>query len=131
MADERAVTVEFASADGRADVLAVSGAIEQILDNLLDNALRVAPAGSTITVAIRQVGERWELRVADEGPGLTDDQRTRATERFWRGTGTGDGTGLGLAIVAALASASGGDFVLEANSPTGLIAVATFVGVAN
>ena len=48
-----------------------------------------------------------EVHVVDEGPGLTDEERERAFDRFWRG-GRGEGSGLGLAIVRRLVEADGG-----------------------
>jgi len=100
----------------------VPGAVEQILDNLLENALEVAPHGSAVTVAVAREGRTVHLEVRDEGPGLTEEQRRHAPERFWRGSPGGGGTGLGLSIVASLASASGGRLLLGAVEPHGLAA---------
>jgi signal transduction histidine kinase len=106
-------------------VWAVPRALEQALDNLLANALRVAPAGSRIQLAIRQVGGWVELHVIDQGPGMPADQRQRAFDRFWRGPANDrDGTGLGLAIVRQLLEASGGTAELHPNPGGGLDAVA-------
>jgi signal transduction histidine kinase len=100
---------------GVVEVDAVEGAIEQILDNLLSNALEVAPVGSAITVRAAVVQPWIELHVIDEGPGLSLDDRRRAFERFWRPRGAGpEGFGLGLAIVDQLARASGGEARLDA-----------------
>lgn len=90
---------------------AIEGALEQIVDNYLDNALGVAPAGSVITVRVSLDGDMVHVDVLDEGPGLSPEQLTLAFERFWRGPNTENapGTGLGLAIVKQLAVASGGD----------------------
>jgi signal transduction histidine kinase len=110
-----------------AAVEAMPGAIEQILDNLLDNALNASPVGTTISVSVRSTPDRCELEVADEGAGLTDDAKAQATHRFWRGTTTGEGTGLGLAIVDALARASGADLHL-ADAPNGGLSVTVSFG---
>ena len=101
------------------------GAIEQILDNLLDNALDAAPSGTTITVTITPAPDTCQLRIADQGAGLTDEQKTNAVRRFWRGDASGPGTGLGLAIVDALATASGGRLELTDTPGGGLTAVVT------
>jgi signal transduction histidine kinase len=111
-------------------VLAVPGALEQILDNLVSNALEVAPDGSAISIGAAVVGDRVEVHVVDQGPGLEADARSQAFERFWRGAGgataDGDGFGLGLAIVAQLATRSGGAARLDAGpAGTGLDAVVT------
>jgi|tagenome__1003787_1003787.scaffolds.fasta_scaffold20981986_3 signal transduction histidine kinase len=102
--------------------LSTPGRLEQVLDNLLANALDVAPAGSRVTVSAAMDASRAELRVSDEGPGLTDDQRARAFDRFWR-AGSHSGTGLGLAIVRRLVEADGGSAELLARDGGGLDAV--------
>ncbi|MFD7435783.1 ATP-binding protein [Streptomyces sp. NPDC059861] len=116
-------------------VLAVPGAVEQILDNLLSNALRASPAGSTVTVELRLHAPArrpprdsrpcWvDLHVTDEGPGMTADQRVRAFDRFWRAPGAPKGgTGLGLSLVQRLAHASGGEVTLRPAATGGLDAV--------
>ena len=105
-------------------VHAAPGALEQILDNLIDNALDVAPAGSEISVNAVAAGRTVELHVTDEGPGLDAEQRHRAFDRFWRGpSAEPGGTGLGLAIVARLAAQCGGTAELRARTGEGLDAV--------
>ena len=90
-------------------VRAVPGALEQILDNLVSNALDAAPPASTVTIEVARHGEGADIHVIDQGAGMTDDQRRHAFERFWRPPGAAaEGFGLGLAIVAQLADASGG-----------------------
>lgn len=111
-------------------VMALPGVIEQVLDNLLANALDVAPQGSTITMAARQVADVIELHVSDQGPGMSDDARQRAFDRFWSATsGRHDGFGLGLAIVKRLTTASGGDVELRAAPGGGLDAVVSLHAV--
>jgi signal transduction histidine kinase len=94
-------------------VTAVPGAVEQILDNLLDNALNASPPGATITVQITPDDNGHRLRISDQGPGLDADQKAHAVERFWRADPTSPGTGLGLSIVHALTTASGGTLTLD------------------
>lgn len=93
-----------------AECAAIDGALEQIIDNFIDNALGVAPDGSTIKIIVSRESAHINVDVMDEGPGLTEEQRSLAFERFWRGkhTENAPGTGLGLAIVRQLAVASGG-----------------------
>jgi signal transduction histidine kinase len=104
--------------------LATPGRLEQVLDNLLANALDVSPAGATITISA-STGDGWiELQVVDEGPGLSAEERGRAFDRFWRAPGRdGEGSGLGLAIVQRLAAADGGSVSLEPSSAGGLAVV--------
>ena len=95
----------------------VPGAVAQVLDNLLANALDAAPPDTAVEVRVSRNDGMVELRVVDHGPGMTAAARERAFDRFWRGPGAGaGGSGLGLAIVAQLASASGGDAALFAAS---------------
>jgi signal transduction histidine kinase len=106
-----AVTVE---APGPTSAVAAAGALEQILDNLISNALDAAPPGTVVTVRITRGGPWVELHVIDEGPGMAPEVRAHAFERFWRPPGTtGHGFGLGLAIVEQLAHACGGDARLD------------------
>jgi signal transduction histidine kinase len=98
--------------------LAVPGAVEQILDNLLSNALRAAPAHTSITIGAAlpsPPGPTTEIHVLDQGPGLTQQERVSAFDRFWRAQRSpSDGTGLGLTIVRQLAQVSGGNAELRA-----------------
>ncbi|WP_258575281.1 sensor histidine kinase [Streptomyces shenzhenensis] len=99
-------------------VWAIPGALEQIIDNLLANALRVSPPGTTI--ALHRV-PRAELHIVDQGPGMSDADRERAFDRFWRSSDSPhDGTGLGLPIVRHLVDASGGTITLHPAPGTGL-----------
>ena len=103
--------------------LATPGRVEQVLDNLLANAIDASPGGATITVATCTANGWAELHVADEGPGLSETERSRAFDRFWQAHEGRDGFGLGLAIVRRLTAADGGDVQLRAGSPGGLEAV--------
>lgn len=106
-------------------VLAVPGALEQIIDNLLDNALGVSPPGSSITVTVRPDGDRTAVHVIDEGPGMSESDREHAFERFWRAGSPSTGSGLGLAIVAQLALHCGGSAQLDRAPGGGLDASVT------
>lgn len=123
-ADERGVELRHRSGDQSILVRCIPGAIEQILDNLLDNALAVAPSGSSIDVVIDRIAAKSvELRVVDHGPGLDDAAKIDAMRRFWRGDASRPGTGLGLAIVDTLASSSGGRVVLADTVGGGLTVI--------
>src|SRR4029077_1164325 len=82
------------------------------LDNLLANSFAASPEGSTIDVTARHVGDQVELRVSDQGPGLSQEDKARAFDRFWRGHESWDGSGLGLPIVRRLVSRDGGSVEL-------------------
>ncbi|MEU1807081.1 HAMP domain-containing sensor histidine kinase [Streptomyces sp. NPDC019937] len=99
-------------------IWAIPGALEQIVDNLIANALRVSPPGTAITLT-RAPGA--ELHVIDQGPGMPPADRERAFDRFWRASDAHhDGTGLGLPIVRHLVHASGGEITLDAAPGGGL-----------
>jgi signal transduction histidine kinase len=92
----------------------------QIVDNLVANALAVSDSA---TVSTCRRDEWVELHVVDRGPGLSEEERARAFDRFWRGRSPGPGSGLGLAIVRRLATADGGEAELLAAPGGGLDAV--------
>lgn len=95
---------------GEAPVLAQPGALQDVVDNLVDNALRHAPRGGTITVAVHADAESGEtsLTVDDNGPGVPDEVLPRLGERFFRAPGAVEGgSGLGLAIVRRIAERHG------------------------
>ena len=103
------------------------GIVEQVLDNFIDNALEVAPAQSTITIALTFDRRTTTLHVQDEGPGLPEEDLAKAFNRFWRARSDIHGSGLGLAIVERLMEACNGHAELVNRIPQGLDARATFV----
>lgn len=88
------------------------------LRNLLDNALRHGPAQSIVHLSLEASAEQACFIVRDAGPGMTDEELARATERFWR-RGEG-GSGLGLSIVLAIATRVGGTLALRSHPEGGL-----------
>lgn len=123
LADQAAVDLVFDATDDSLVVGVVPGGLEQMLDNLLDNAIRAAPPGSQVRVSCTGGTNTHRLTVADRGPGMTAEERAHALERFWQADPTTSGSGLGLPIVRALVEGSGGSLALEDNAPTGLAAV--------
>ena len=103
--------------------------LEQILLNLLENALRFAPPGSEILVgAAKADGDHIELRVVDHGPGVPAEARERIFEEFQSVDDRPDrpGTGLGLAIVRALVTAHSGSVRYEDTPGGGATFVCSF-----
>ena len=107
--------------DGPVSVLMTPGSLEQVLDNLIANAIDCSPAGSTVTISAAQGTEWGEVHVVDEGPGMSPERRATAFTRFWKAPDTQKrvgGFGIGLAIVQQLVVNDGGEVeLLEA--PTG------------
>jgi signal transduction histidine kinase len=115
-ADERSVRLETDLQPASARI--GEGHLEQILDNLIANALDALPPGGTVWLTARPAEDVIRLTVADNGPGMTAQQQERAFRRF--ATGNGGGSGLGLAIVDRLAVASGGSATLSDTAGGGL-----------
>ena len=127
LAEEQGVEL-VCSAPQASPIMAIPEAVEQVIDNYLDNALAVAPPGTAVEVVVANVATVVTVRVLDRGRGMTDEQRAHAFDRFWRAPdAASEGTGLGLAIVARLVGASGGYVELSARDGGGTIAMATFV----
>jgi signal transduction histidine kinase len=108
--------------------LATEHRLEQVVDNLLANALDAAPPRSVITVSVDGSGDDVQIHVVDEGEGMDPEERDRAFDRFWRASTASSadrlgGTGLGLSIVRKLVVADGGTVALEEGPNRGLDAV--------
>jgi signal transduction histidine kinase len=105
IARSRAVTLDFDAADSVYFAVNRAGFIS-IIDNLVDNAIRYAPTGGYVKVALESSTAGLLLAVRDDGPGIAPEERERVFERFYRTPGTNaPGTGLGLAIVQKIAQA--------------------------
>lgn len=107
-------------------VHAIPGAVEQVIDNYIDNALSIVPPGTTISVVITTDPHYATVHVLDEGPGMPDLDLEKAFNRFWRARSDAHGSGLGLAIVERLTTLSGGNVRLANRLPHGLDAQADF-----
>jgi signal transduction histidine kinase len=98
--------------------------IQQAVTNLLENALKFSPAGAGISFRAGIMGNTIQITIADNGPGISEADRIRATERFYRAESarSTSGSGLGLALVSAVANLHNGALSLADNHP-GLRAV--------
>ena len=95
--------------------------LREALSNLLDNALRYAGRGTSVTIrAVRRNGQ-CIVEVEDNGPGLNAEALGHVFERFWRASETPGGCGLGLAIVAEIAQRHGGHALATSAQPHGLV----------
>jgi two-component system sensor histidine kinase TctE len=102
------------------DLLTVRGdmtSLIEMLNNLIDNAIRYTPNGGHITVGVEAKGESAELFVEDNGPGIDAQHRERVFERFYRILGSGQsGSGIGLAIVAEVVKRHKAELDLDSGS---------------
>jgi signal transduction histidine kinase len=98
--------------------------LAQVMNNLVDNALKYTPAGGQVVVSGRQEGDWAMVTVSDEGPGVPPEDLTRIFERFYqvdksRRGGRSHGSGLGLAIAQEIVQAHGGSILAQGNQPQG------------
>jgi signal transduction histidine kinase len=120
---ERAEAWRFAAAENGIEILASAegelwselspGALEQVLDNLISNALEAAPPQTEVRLCARRAGEGVVVEVSDQGAGMDPEARRHAFDRFWRGAEGRHGSGLGLAIVKSLVEADAGSVALD------------------
>jgi signal transduction histidine kinase len=107
-ASERGITLLTSTPEGLV-AHAVPNAVEQIVDNYVDNALGVAREGDTIYIVAMQHHDSVGVHVIDEGPGMKPEHLEHAFDRFWRAPDAPHGgSGIGLAVVQHLAQLSGG-----------------------
>jgi signal transduction histidine kinase len=140
VADDRSILLEARALDAKEGTRAGGGAargpalawigeghLEQILDNLIANALEALSAGHRVTVTTKATTSGALIIVADNGPGMTAEDRERAFLRF--STSNPNGTGLGLAIVHRLVTSNGGTARLSETPGGGLTVTLDFPGV--
>lgn len=121
VAEERGVRLAAVSKGPAPTVALGPGHLEQILDNLIANAVEAVPDGGNVTIDHRVVGRWARVCVRDDGPGMTAEAREVAFRRF--GNPEARGSGLGLAIVHRLVTANGGTARLEDTAGGGLTVV--------
>jgi two-component system, OmpR family, phosphate regulon sensor histidine kinase PhoR len=115
-AAEKKLALEVA-VPGELSVAGERPAVEQILTNLVDNAIKYTPEGGTVRISAEARDKTVQIVVADTGAGIPEEHLPRLFERFYRvddaRSREAGGTGLGLAIVKHLAMANGGDVKVE------------------
>jgi two-component system OmpR family sensor kinase len=104
--------------------------IRRLILNIADNAVRYAPSGSAVRIALDLTGNHYAISVSDDGPGIPAEIRPRIFERFYRVDaarthGKDGGAGLGLALARWIARVHGGDVDLAASSRAGSTFVIT------
>ena len=117
IAPARVIAMDVFDGPGTPEVIGDEARLRQVLGNLVANALQHTPETAGITVRIGTRGDCAILEVADEGPGMTQDDAHRVFERFFRTDSSrarsSGGTGLGLSIVDSLVFAHGGTVSVE------------------
>ena len=108
--------------------------VHQVVANLIENAVRHSPADAEVSVSAYGDEHRVTIEVADEGPGIPQNEASRVFERFYRAdaarSSTQGGTGLGLAIARWIVDLHGGEIRVESREPTGCRMVVEFPGIA-
>ncbi|KDE99263.1 ATP-binding protein [Mycolicibacterium aromaticivorans JS19b1 = JCM 16368] len=112
IAPKRTITMEVFDGPGTPEVIGDEARLRQVLGNLVANALQHTPENTRISVRVGTSSDDAVLEVADEGPGMTQEDARRVFERFYRTDSSraraSGGTGLGLSIVDSLVYAHGG-----------------------
>lgn len=107
----------------QADPAAVAGqpdALQILMRNLVDNAVKYTPQGGTVDISVQTEGDKVVVQVEDSGPGIPPDERERVFDRFYRVAGSeAAGSGLGLAIIKAIAERHGATLTLDASARLG------------
>ena len=113
---DRPLTLEVLPGSEAPVVTGDEARLRQVLANLLSNALHYTPADAPVAVEVGTTGARAIVNIRDTGPGLSDEQKSRVFERFYRAdsarTRSTGGSGLGLSIVAALVDAHDGSIAV-------------------
>ncbi len=123
LAHERAVGLRIDVPDGLTSVEADPDRLRQVVQNLVENALRHTPQGGEVRITLRAAQDGVNLAIADTGTGIGEDDLTHIFEHFYRAdrsrARSSGGTGLGLAIVKSLVEAHGGRVTVESRLGTG------------
>ncbi len=116
LAAKKQIRLELALEAGPLRALLDAPKIEQVLNNLLGNAIKFSPAGGQVQVRLWQAGENFGMSIRDEGPGISLEEQSKLFKPFQRGrkgTAGEKSTGLGLAIVKRIIEGHGGTITLE------------------
>lgn len=119
-AEGKGLTLTSSIEDGLPPMLADRSRMEQVLSNLLANAVKFTDEGGRVTVVGRSAGDRVRISVADTGQGIDSESLKHLFDRFWQvDSGRQDGAGLGLTIVEGIVRAHGGCIEVESEPGEG------------
>ncbi|MDC8785170.1 ATP-binding protein [Roseateles koreensis] len=124
-AQRRSIDLGVSECDA-AEVMGQADALQVLVRNLLDNAIKYTPPGGRVDVSLtRQPDGSYCLAIDDSGPGIAADERARVFDPFYRGEGLSNtaGSGLGLAIVKSIVQAHGGQIQLLSSAQLGGLGV--------
>ncbi|GAA4691450.1 sensor histidine kinase [Nocardioides conyzicola] len=128
----KGLTLDVHLDDGPLLVLGDPAEIDQLLANLVSNAVKYTPSGGTVTLSVRRRDDDVEVRVADDGLGIAEEDQARIFRAFYRTENpealSEPGTGLGLAIVATVVERHGGRVEVDSHLGQGSIFTVTLPG---
>jgi two-component system, OmpR family, sensor kinase len=114
---KRTISMEVFDGPGTPEVIGDEPRIRQVLSNLVANALQHTPSSADVIIRVGTDGDDAVLEIADQGPGMTQEDASRVFERFYRTDSSraraSGGTGLGLSIVSSLVQAHGGTVTVQ------------------
>jgi signal transduction histidine kinase len=122
-AGERGVQLKLTTEPDLPEVMVDPQRFQQVIGNLIDNALRYTPTNTSVDLTIKSTQEEVLLTISDWGPGISEESLTHVFDRFWRGdksrARTTGGAGLGLSIARQLVEAQNGKISARNRSPNG------------
>jgi signal transduction histidine kinase len=122
-AGERGIQLKLTTEPDLPEVMVDPQRFQQVIGNLIDNALRYTPANTSVDLTIKSTQEEVLLTISDWGPGISEESLTHVFDRFWRGdksrARTTGGAGLGLSIARQLVEAQNGKISARNRSPNG------------
>ena len=110
-AERRNVRLEFDCPAQEISVMASEEALSEVLSNLIVNAIEAQPTGGRVRIRLADVDEALEIRIEDDGPGISQEMKAKMFQPFFTTKTTG--TGLGLSIVARRVAEMGGEIICE------------------
>ena len=123
LASERGITVKTNFSDGVSFAYGDIGMMQRVLENLLENALRYTPKGGCVSVSLNEENDKVQVKVADTGCGIPDDELAHIFDRFYRleksRESNADNAGLGLAIVKRIIELHGSQIKAESEQNKG------------
>jgi heavy metal sensor kinase len=125
LADERSIALSYSGAAETSGILGDAPLLQQLVANLIDNALKFTPAGGHVDVGIANDDKFIQLRVQDDGAGIPPDKLPHVFERFYQADAAraSAGTGLGLSICQWIVEAHGGAIEIINQQPGTLVEV--------